>query len=141
MPHRSSRVVVVTTFDHDEYVYAALRNGACGFLLKRSGPALLIEAIRAAVDGDTLISPQVTVRLLRQLNKSAGPTTGAVLTDREMLVADLVAQGLTNADIAAELHLAAGTVKNVVAAISRKLDVRNRVGIALWVWEGHHAAP
>ncbi|GAB3864896.1 response regulator [Micromonospora andamanensis] len=134
------RVVVVTTFDLDEYVHAALRNGACGFLLKRSGPTLLIEAIRAAVDGNTLISPQITVRLLRHLTRSVGTGSSTPLTDRETLVADLVAQGLTNADIAAELHLAAGTVKNVVAVISRKLDVRNRVGIALWVWDNRRPA-
>jgi DNA-binding NarL/FixJ family response regulator len=133
------RVVVVTSFDLDEYVYAALRNGACGFLLKRSGPALLTEAVRAAVAGDTLISPQVTVRLLRHLTtppaaaaRHAGPV---LLTTREREVARLVAQGRTNAEIAAELFLAAGTVKNHLAGIQQKLGVRNRVGIAARVWE------
>ncbi|SCF56437.1 DNA-binding response regulator, NarL/FixJ family, contains REC and HTH domains [Streptomyces sp. Ncost-T10-10d] len=133
------RVVVVTTFDLDEYVHAALRNGAAGFLLKRSGPTLLIEAVRAAAVGDTLISPQVTVRLLREL--TAGPTATAPdegaepLTDREREIVTLLAGGSTNAEIAAQLFIATGTVKNHVASVQRKLRVRNRVGIAAWAWE------
>jgi DNA-binding NarL/FixJ family response regulator len=132
------RIVVVTSFDLDDYVFAALRNGACGFLLKRSGPALLVEAVRAAVAGDTLISPQVTVRLLRHLSipPAAAPSAVAVpLTPREREVARLVAQGRTNAEIAAELFIAAGTVKNHLAGIQQKLGVRNRVGIAARLWE------
>jgi DNA-binding NarL/FixJ family response regulator len=128
------RVLVVTTFDLDEYVHTALRNGACGFLLKRSSPALLVEAVRAAVAGDALISPSVTVRLLRHL--TAGPAAGPErLTDREIEIVRVLAHGRTNAEIAAELFLAAGTVKNHVAAIQRKLGVRNRVGIAAWAWD------
>ena len=132
------RVVVVTSFDLDEYVYAALRNGACGFLLKRSGPALLTEAVRAAMAGDTLISPQVTVRLLRHLTTPAAPAARDAdpmpLTSREREVARLVAQGRTNAEIAAELFITAGTVKNHLAGIQQKLGVRNRVGIAARMW-------
>ncbi len=127
-------VLVVTTFDLDEYVHAALRNGACGFLLKRSSPALLVEAVRAAVAGDALISPSVTVRLLRHLTAEPAPD-GTRLTDRETEIVRVLAQGRTNAEIAAELFLAAGTVKNHVAVIQRKLGVRNRVGIAAWAWE------
>jgi DNA-binding NarL/FixJ family response regulator len=137
------RVVVVTSFDLDEYVYAALRNGACGFLLKRSGPVLLAEAVRAAVAGDALISPQVTVRLLRHLTAPPAPPAREAapvpLTPREREVARLVARGRTNADIAAELFIAAGTVKNHLAGIQRKLGVRNRVGIAARVWESGDA--
>ncbi|MFB6888968.1 response regulator [Kitasatospora sp. NPDC056327] len=142
------RVVVVTTFDLDEYVHEALRAGAAGFLLKRSGPALLAEAVRSAVAGDALISPQITVRLLRRLSagppkRSAGgrgaecPKVGPVeeLTAREREIAGLVAVGATNAEIAAELFISAGTVKNHLAAIQRKLGTRNRVGIAAWSWE------
>jgi DNA-binding NarL/FixJ family response regulator len=135
------RVVVVTTFDLDEYVHAALRNGACGFILKRSGPALLTEAIRAAASGDALISPQVTVRLLRELSArgrdGAGAAAGAeaTLTDREREIVRLVAQGRTNAEIGASLYIASGTVKNHIAAIHRKLGTRNRVGIATWAWD------
>jgi DNA-binding NarL/FixJ family response regulator/signal transduction histidine kinase len=135
------RVVVVTTFDLDEYVHTALRNGASGFLLKRSGPALLTEAVRAAVSGDTLISPQLTVRLLRhavRFGDSAQPTDSRALTGRELQVVDLVAQGQTNAEIARELLLAAGTVKNHIADIQHKLGTRNRVGIAAWAWETGH---
>lgn len=129
------RVLVVTTFEVDEYVHTALRNGACGFLLKRSGPTLLVEAIRAAAAGDVLISPQVTARLLDLLPTDPVPDAGPELSVRERQVAELVAQGLTNAELGAELHLATGTVKNLVATVSRKLGVRNRVGIAMWVWE------
>lgn len=130
------RVIVVTTFDLDEYVHTALRNGACGFLLKRSAPALLVEAIRAAMSGDTLISPQLTLRLLRSVVAAPPPSSsgGAHLTEREHEVVRLVAQGRTNAEIASELFISAGTAKNHIAAIGRKLDVSNRVAIAAWAW-------
>jgi DNA-binding NarL/FixJ family response regulator len=129
------RVIVVTTFDLDDYVTTALRDGACGFLLKRSGPGLLVEAVRAAMAGDTLISPQLTVRLLRQLNAAPPAPTGAdTLTGRELEVARSVARGNTNAEIAAELTISVGTVKTHVANIQTKLGVRNRVGIAVFVW-------
>ncbi len=132
------RVVVVTTFDLDEYVHAALRHGASGFLLKRSGPTLMIEAIRAAMAGDTLISPQVTVRLLERLGaRSPGPDRpGAeILTGRERDVARLVGTGRSNAEIAAELHLSVGTVKGYLTGIHARLGTRNRVGIAVWAHE------
>ncbi|MGC4747035.1 response regulator [Micromonospora sp. DT201] len=130
------RVVVVTTFDLDEYVHAALRHGASGFLLKRSGPTLMIEAIRAAMAGDTLISPQVTVRLIRHLTRrsSAAPEPD-VLTGRERDVARLVATGRSNAEIAAELRISVGTVKGHLAGIHTRLRTRNRVGIAVWAHE------
>ena len=133
------RVVVVTTFDLDDYVYAALRHGASGFLLKRSGPTLMIEAIRAAMAGEMLISPQVTVRLLRHLSAAApagsdrpGPD---VLTGRERDVARLVATGRSNAEIASELHISVGTVKGHLTGIQTRLGVRNRVEIAVWAHE------
>jgi DNA-binding NarL/FixJ family response regulator len=133
-----TRVIVVTTFDLDEYVYAALRGGACGFLLKRSGPTLLVEAVRAAMAGDSLISPSITVRLLRHITGPPRTADGAPLTDRELEVARLVAAGWTNADIAAELFISPGTAKTHVANIQRKLGARNRVGIAAWAWEDGH---
>lgn len=132
------RVVVVTTFDLDDYVHTALRNGACGFLLKRSGPALLTEAVRAAMAGDTLISPQLTVRLLRSLTvRRTAPA--AALTDRELEIARLVARGQTNAEIGRALFISAGTAKNHIATIQRKIGARNRVGIATWAWETGNA--
>lgn len=130
-----TKVIVVTTFDLDDYVHTALRHGACGFLLKRSGPALLIEAVRAAMAGDTLISPQITVRLLRHLAPEPGRTRPRdLLTPREREIARLVAQGLTNAEIAAEIVVTPGTVKTHLANVQTKLEVRNRVGIAAWAW-------
>ena len=128
------RVVVVTTFDLDEYVHTALSNGAAGFLLKRSSPALLAEAIRAAMAGDTLISPQLTLRLLRHYAppEPSQQAPREALSPRERQIATLVADGATNAEIAAELFLSPGTVKNHLAHIQRKLGTRNRVGIATW---------
>jgi DNA-binding NarL/FixJ family response regulator len=133
------RVVVITTFELDEYVYAALRNGACGFLLKRSGPALLVEGVRAAAAGEMLVSPQLTVRLLSHLTRQQAPD-GDVLTERELAVARLVARARTNAEIAAELFVTPGTVKTHLANIQRKTGTRNRVAIAAWVWETGNAS-
>ena len=131
------RVVIVTTFDTDEYVYGALQAGAAGFLLKDAGPALLIEAVRAASTGDALISPSVTVRLLRQLTPAGGPPAGArhQLSDRELDIARSVARGRTNQEIAAELFISLSTVKTHITRIQAKLAVRNRVEIAAWSWE------
>ncbi|MFE2864790.1 response regulator [Embleya sp. NPDC059259] len=137
------KVVVVTTFDLDEYVYPALHDGASGFLLKRAGPTLLVEAIRAAVVGDTLISPSITVRLLEHVTRPrparGRPAPIEALTEREVEIAGQVAEGKTNADIASELFISPGTVKTHVAAIGRKLGVRNRVGIAMHAWEMGYA--
>ncbi|MEV4625396.1 response regulator transcription factor [Micromonospora sp. NPDC049523] len=129
------KVVVVTTFDLDEYVHTALRNGACGFLLKDSGPALLVEAVRAAVSGDALISPSITVRLLEHLSPPAPARDDAGLSPRELDVVKLAARGLTNAEIAARLFIAVGTVKTHLGSVQMKLGARNRVEIAAWAWE------
>lgn len=137
-----TRVIVVTTFDLDEYVHTALRDGACGYLLKRSGPTLLIEAIRAAMAGDTLISPQITVRLLkRMIPATPPPPEREPLSERELEVVRLVAEGRTNAEIATNLFISAGTVKNHLANVQRKLGVANRVGIAAWAWATGRARP
>lgn len=127
-------VVVCTTFDHDEYVHTALKNGACGFLLKDAGPNLLIEAVRAAVTGDALISPSITVRLLQHMN-SPTPQQPHNLSARELDVVKLAAIGRTNAEIAQELFISIGTVKTHLASVQAKLDARNRVEIAAWAWE------
>lgn len=131
----SMKVVIVTTFGLDEYLHTALRDGASGFLLKRSSPALLVEAVRAAVEGDTLISPQLTVHLLSQAATPRQARKDNPLTGRETEVARLVAQGRTNEEIATELFLSPGTVKNHLATIQRKLGARNRVGVATWAWD------
>jgi DNA-binding NarL/FixJ family response regulator len=138
------RVIVVTTFDLDEYVARALTIGACGFLVKRSGPTLLLEAIRAAMSGDVLISPQVTVRLLSRVGgalQQLGGQGPQSLSAREVEIARHIAEGKTNAEIAADLYISAGTVKTHVANIGGKLGVRNRVGIAAWAWEHGLARP
>ena len=129
------KVVVVTTFDLDEYVHTALRNGAAGFLLKDSGPALLVEAVRAAVSGDALISPSITVRLLEHLSPPAPTGDDGGLSPRELDVVKLVARGLTNAEIATELFISIGTVKTHLGSVQTKLGARGRVEIAAWAWE------
>ncbi|MFE3549396.1 response regulator [Streptomyces kronopolitis] len=132
------RIVIVTTFDLDEYVHAALRDGASGFLLKDASPALLVEAVRAAAAGDSLVSPAITVRLLRRLAPAAGRparTPRDPLTEREQDVVRALAGGLTNAEIAGELFVSLSTVKTHLANVQHKLDARNRVEIAAWAWE------
>lgn len=129
------KVVVVTTFDDDAYVYEALNSGACGFLLKDSGPVLLTEAVRAAHSGEALVSPAITVRLLRGIQppRTASPASSD-LSSRETEVVRLVADGMTNAEIATALFVSLGTVKTHLGNIQTKLDARNRVEIALWAW-------
>jgi DNA-binding NarL/FixJ family response regulator len=132
------RIVVVTTFDLDEYVYGALRAGAAGFLLKDAGPRLLVEAVRAAAAGDALISPSVTVRLLQHLAArlvSRAPALRDPLSPRELEVVRAVARGRTNAEIAAELFVSLSTVKTHLTNVQSKLGARNRVEIAAWAWE------
>jgi DNA-binding NarL/FixJ family response regulator len=132
------RIVVVTTFDLDEYVYGALRAGACGFLLKDAGPRLLVEAVRAAAAGDALVSPSVTVRLLEHLAARPAARTPQLpdpLSPRELEVVRAVARGRTNAEIAAELFVSLSTVKTHLTNIQTKLSARNRVEIAAWAWE------
>jgi DNA-binding NarL/FixJ family response regulator len=131
-------VVVVTTFDLDEYVYEALRSGARGFLLKNAGPALLREAIHAAARGDALIDPKITVRLIETYAQSAPvPSTppSAPLTDREEQVLAAVARGLGNSEIGHELHISLSTVKTHLESIMTKVDARNRVELAIWASE------
>lgn len=132
-------VVVITTFDLDEYVFAALRAGAKGFLLKDAGPELLAQAIRAAAGGDALIAPNVTVRLLEAFAGSepaaSPPQPIEPLTEREEQVLAKVASGLSNGEIAAELYITLSTVKTHVASLMTKLGARNRVEIAIWALE------
>jgi DNA-binding NarL/FixJ family response regulator len=132
-------VVVITTFDTDEYVHGALKAGARGFLLKGAAPEQLIQAIHAAVRGDALIDPRVTARLLASFSTNALPA-GPVqpleaLTEREEKVLLTVARGKTNAEIAEELHISMSTVKFHLASLMTKLQVRNRVELAMWAYE------
>ena len=131
-------IVVITTFDLDEYVHGALKAGARGFLLKDAGPALLTQAIRAAADGDALIAPNVTVRLLATFAQSrTGPPRQPIepLTAREEEVLVPLAKGRTNDEIATDLHISQSTVKAHVASLMRKLGARNRVEVAMWAHE------
>ncbi|HKS46310.1 MAG TPA: response regulator transcription factor [Amycolatopsis sp.] len=131
------KVVVVTTFDLDEYVHTALHNGASGFLLKDAGPSLLIEAVRAAERGDALVSPQITVRLLKHFNGSTKQRVAPpkeALTARERDVVRAAARGRTNTEIGTELYLSLSTVKTHLASVQSKIGARNRVEIAAWAW-------
>ncbi|UOQ90157.1 response regulator transcription factor [Agromyces endophyticus] len=134
-------VVVITTFDLDEYVYGALRVGARGFLLKNAGPVLLAEAVHAAARGDALIDPNVTVRLIEAFAGSAGSAPAVPvapvtpLTDREEDVLAALARGLGNTEIGRELHISLSTVKTHIASIMAKTGARNRVELAIWAHE------
>jgi DNA-binding NarL/FixJ family response regulator len=137
------RVVIVTTFDLDEYVYGALRAGAVGFILKDAGPVLLAEAVRAANAGDALISPSITLRLLQRLAPAGASAARPVtpLSDRETEVILAIATGQTNQEIAAGLFISVSTVKSHLASIQLKLGLRNRVEIAAWAWESRLIDP
>lgn len=129
-------VVVVTTFDLDDYVYGALQAGARGFLLKDCGPELLTHAVRAAADGGSLIAPTVTTRLLRSFAaRDTPPQPTSPLTEREEQVLLAVARGLTNHEVAAELYISLSTVKTHLGSLMAKLGVRNRVELALWAFQ------
>jgi DNA-binding NarL/FixJ family response regulator len=126
-------VVVVTTFDLDEYVRGAIQNGASGFLLKDAGPRLLVEAVHAAINGDALISPSITVRFLQHFTAAGATREGTdVLSDREEEIVVAVARGRTNQEISDELFISLSTVKSHLANIQTKLGLRNRVEVAGW---------
>ena len=132
-------VVIITTFDLDEYVIGALKAGARGFLLKDAGPVLLVQAIHAAAEGDALIAPSVTGRLLSTLANATNrpPAVQPIepLTEREEEVLITVARGRTNAEIASELHISLSTAKTHLASLMSKLGARNRVEIVIWAYE------
>ena len=131
-------IIVITTFDLDEYVHGALKAGARGFLLKDAGPDLLTRAIHAAAEGDALIAPSVTVRLLATFATSRAEAARQPLeplTAREEEVLVTVARGRTNDEIASELFITTSTVKAHVASLMRKLGARNRVEVAMWAHE------
>ncbi len=137
--HPRVRVLALTTFDLDEYVYAAVRAGASGFLLKDVSPDGLVQAVRAVARGETMLAPALTRRLLERF--VAAPLPGALpevigdLTEREVEVLRLIARGLSNSAIAGELFLGEATVKTYVSRLLSKLGLRDRVQLAVLAYE------
>jgi DNA-binding NarL/FixJ family response regulator len=138
-------VLMLTTFDLDEYVYEALRAGASGFLLKDVSPEGLIEAVHIVAEGDALIAPSVTKRLIEQFARNAPPSTRPAaldeVTPRELEVLGLMARGLSNGEIAVTLVLSEATVKTHVKRILAKLDVRDRVQAVVLAYEAGLVTP
>lgn len=136
-----TKVLVLTTFDVDEYVFAALRAGASGFLLKDARPGELLAAIRSVAGGDAILAPSATRMLLDHVaqdlptSQSAPDERLGLLTEREIDVLKEVARGLTNAEIAESLFMAEGTVKTHIGRLLSKLQVRDRVGLVLFAFE------
>ena len=140
------RVLILTTFDLDEYVYEALKAGANGFLLKDAPRARLIEAVRTVAAGEALLAPEVMRRLIERYVEGPSPSDGepvelARLTERERGVLGLVARGLSNAEIAKGLFLSEATVKTHVAHVLQKLDLRDRVQAVVWAYESGVVRP
>jgi DNA-binding NarL/FixJ family response regulator len=135
----ATRIVILTTFDLDEYVYQALQAGASGFMLKDIPPEQLVASIRSVAAGDTILSPSVTKRLIESFVSTPLPAPPPVevaeLTPREREMLKLVARGLSNAEIAAEAYVSEPTVKTHVARILMKLGLRDRVQIAVYAYE------
>lgn len=134
------RVLILTTFDLDEYVYAALRSGASGFLLKDTSPEQLVAAVRTVVAGDALLAPSITRRLVERFARpepaaEITPEALAALTPRETEVLRLVARGMSNAEIAAQLVVSEATVKTHVAGVLGKLGLRNRAQAVVFAYE------
>lgn len=138
-------VIVLTTFDADEYVYDALRAGASGFLLKDTSPEDLVEAVRTAMTGAAILSPDITRRLIEAYVARPDPTSGpavlAAVSERELDVLRLLAAGRTNAEIAAELYVAESTVKSHVARLLQKLGLRDRVQAVVFAYENGIVRP
>lgn len=140
------RVLVLTTFGEDDYVYEAMRAGASGFLLKDSERRHLLHAVRVVAAGDELLDPSITRRLIERLTRrpprvDGTPTALEDLSERELTVTNLVARGLSNAEIAAELVVSEATVKSHVASILRKLGLRDRVQIVIRAYESGFVEP
>jgi DNA-binding NarL/FixJ family response regulator len=138
------RVVVLTTFELDEYVFEAMRSGATGFLVKHTEPADLVKAVRVVAGGDALLSPSVTRRLVAEFASRAKPAPAAELselTDREREVMTLVAEGLTNAEIAERLFLSPATARTHVSRILLKLNARDRTQLVVMAYESGLVRP
>ena len=140
----AARVLILTTFDLDEYIYEALKAGASGFVLKDDPPEQLIAAIRTVAAGDALLSPTVTTRVIEQFTRIPRPTPPAELDElspRELDVLRLIARGLSNAEIAQELYISETTVKTHVTHILQKLDLRDRVQAVVLAYQTGLFAP
>lgn len=145
----ASAVLILTTFDRDDYLFEALQAGASGFLLKNSTPEQLIDAVRVLAAGDALLSPAVTRRVIERFgaradaaeSSSAATAALATLTDRESEVLQLVAQGLSNAEIAGSLFVGEATVKSHVSKVLQKLGLRDRIQAVVWAYENKVAVP
>ena len=135
----STRIVILTTFERDEYVFQALRAGASGFLLKNAPPEHLVQAIRVVAAGDALLSPSVTRKVIQEYARRAPSRSRATgheqLTKRELEVLRLLAGGLNNAELASELYLGEGTIKTHVSSLLSKLGLRDRVQAVVYAYE------
>ena len=134
----AARILILTTFDHDEYVYEALRAGASGFVLKDDPPEQLLAAIRTVAGGEALLSPAVTKRVIAQFARLPRPAPARrldELTERELEVFRLIARGLSNAEIGKELYISDTTVKTHITHILQKLDLRDRVQAVVLAYE------
>jgi DNA-binding NarL/FixJ family response regulator len=141
---QETRILVLTTFDEDDLVLEALRSGASGFLLKDTRPDQLLEAIQVVADGEALLHPRVTRRLIERfaaLPASREPSYDDGLTDREREVLLTVSQGLSNQEISAQLHLGYGTVKTHVSHLLTKLGFRDRAQLVMYAYESGLAVP
>jgi DNA-binding NarL/FixJ family response regulator len=141
-----ANVLILTTYDLDEYVFAALRAGACGFLLKHTSPEALVEAVRTVAAGDGLIAPSVTRRLIAEFARAPAaparpPRALGELGERERDVLELVARGRSNAEIAKELTVGAATVKTHVGHVLTKLGLRDRVQAVIYAYEAGVVQP
>jgi len=140
----ASRIIILTTFEQDDYVFAALRAGASGFMLKNAAPEDLVHAVRIVAGGDALLAPSVTRRLIQDYAQRPAPpkTVGlSELTQRELEVLRLLATGKSNAELAAQLHLGEGTVKTHVSHLLRKLGLRDRVQAVVFAYESGLVEP
>ncbi|MDJ0383592.1 response regulator transcription factor [Streptomyces sp. G-G2] len=140
---RPPKILVVTTFENDEYVYQALRAGADGFLLKRARPSEIVHAVRLVAEGETLLFPAAVRALAAEYGNREARTSldRAALTEREGSVLRLMSRGLTNAEIAAELFVGAETVKSHVSAVLAKLGARDRTQAVIMAYESGFVAP
>jgi DNA-binding NarL/FixJ family response regulator len=138
--HDPPRILILTTFDLDEYVYEAMKAGASGFILKNVPPARLVDAVRTVADGDALLAPAITRRMIERFVQRAPTGTGrpvalSELTEREIGVLRLIARGLSNAEIAKTLFLSEATVKSHVNRVLTKLNLRDRTQAAVLAYE------